>query len=89
MNYVKTAPEIPPGHLAAGVPPRILRKLTDDDLARKIEGTRLYHDLARRSLATLMAVEPLTKFDPDRKRLDVDRPLPSWQRIMQKRSDNT
>ena len=71
------------------MPARILRELTDDDLAKKIEGTRLYHDLARRSLATLMAVEPLTKFDPDRKRLEVDRPLPIRQRIMQKRSDKT
>lgn len=87
MSFVKTGAKIPPRHLAAGVPAQILRELTDDDLAKKIEGTRLYHELARRSLATLMAVEPLTKLDPDRKRLEVDRPLPTRQRIMQKRND--
>jgi phenylacetic acid degradation protein len=89
MSFVKTGDKIPPRHLAAGMPARILRELTDDDLAKKIEGTRLYHELARRSLATLVAVEPLTIFDPDRKRLEVDRPLPSRQRIMQQRKDKT
>ena len=89
MSFVKTGAKIPPKHLAAGVPARILRELTDDDVAKKIEGTRLYQELARRSLATLVAVEPLTKFNPERKRLQVDRPLPIRQRIMQKRSDKT
>ena len=87
MSFVKTGDNIPPRHLAAGVPARILRELTDDDLAKKIEGTRLYHDLARRSLATLMAVEPLTQFDPGRKRLEIDRPLSILQRNQQKQSD--
>ena len=59
MSFVKTGAKIPPRHLAAGVPARILRELTDDELAKKVAGTRLYHDLARRSLATLTAVEPL------------------------------
>jgi phenylacetic acid degradation protein len=89
MSFVKTGAKIPPKHLAAGVPARILRELTDDDVAKKIEGTRLYQELARRSLATLVAVEPLTNFDPERKRLEVDRLLPIRQRIMQKRSDKT
>lgn len=89
MSFVKTGAKIPPKHLAAGVPARILRELTDDDVAKKIEGTRLYQELARRSLATLVAVEPLTKFDPERKRPQVDRLLPIRQRIMQKRSDKT
>lgn len=80
MSFVKTGDKIPARHLAGGVPARILRELTDDDLAKKIAGTRLYHELARRSLATLMAVEPLTEFDADRKRLEVDRDMPILQR---------
>ncbi len=62
---------------------------TGEDLAKKIEGTRLYHDLAGRSLATLTAVEPLTAFDPNRKRLQVDRPMPILQRKAHKRSDKS
>jgi phenylacetic acid degradation protein len=88
MSFVKAGAKIPPKHLVAGVPARILRELTDDDLAMKIEGTRQYQELARRSLASLAEVEPLTKFDPERKRLEVDRPLPTRHRIMQKRSEN-
>ena len=89
MSFVKAGAKITPKHLAAGVQARIRRELTDDDIAKKIEGIRLYQQLARRSLATLVLVEPLTKFDPERKRLEVDRPLPIRQRIMQKRSDKT
>jgi phenylacetic acid degradation protein len=87
MSFVKTGAKIPPKHLVAGVPARILRELTDDDLAMKTESTRQYHQLACRSLATLVEAEPLTKFDPERKRLEVGRPLPIRQRIMQKRND--
>jgi phenylacetic acid degradation protein len=87
MSFVKTGATIPAKHLAAGVPARILRELTDDDLAMKIEATRQYQQLARRCLATLTPVEPLTEFDPNRKRLEVDRPLPIRQRVMQKRTE--
>jgi phenylacetic acid degradation protein len=87
MSFVKAGAKIPPKYLVAGVPARIMRELTDDDLAMKIEGTRQYHQLTRRSLTTLLEVEPLTKFDPKRKRLNVDRPLPVHQCIMQKRID--
>jgi phenylacetic acid degradation protein len=85
MSFVKAGAKIPPKHLVAGVPARILRELTVDDLAMKIEGTRQYQQLARRSFATLVEVEPLREFDPARKRLAVDRPLPIRQRLMQKR----
>jgi phenylacetic acid degradation protein len=84
MSFVKTGDNIPARRLAGGVPARILRELTEHDLAKKIAGTRLYHELARRSLATLIAVEPLTEFDPDRKRLEVDRAMPILQRSKRK-----
>jgi phenylacetic acid degradation protein len=87
MSFVKAGARIPAKHLVAGVPARIVRELTDDDLAMKNEGTLQYQQLARRSLATLVEVEPLTEFDPTRKRLEVDRPLPTRQRIMQKRGE--
>ena len=76
MSFVKIGAEIPPRQLVAGVPARIVRALTDEDLAMKMEGTLLYQDLARRSLATLTEVAPLTAFDSDRVRLRVDIPRP-------------
>ena len=60
-----------------------------DGPAMKVEGTYQYQQSARRSRATLVETEPAAKFDPERRRLKVDRPLPVRQRILQKRSENT
>jgi phenylacetic acid degradation protein len=87
MSFVKTGATIPARHLAAGVPARVMRPLNDDDLAMKIEATRQYQELARRCLASLVAAEPLTRFDPGRERLAVDRPLPVRERVRRKRGD--
>jgi phenylacetic acid degradation protein len=76
MSFVATDVEIPPRHLAAGIPARVVRALTDDELAIKIEATQQYHQLAKRSLATHMAAQPLTHFDPGRKRMDEGMSLP-------------
>ena len=67
---------IPPRTIVSGVPAKVLRALTDTELAWKAEGTRQYQDLARRSLATMRAVAPLSAPEPDRKRLDLPEMLP-------------
>ena len=61
MSFVKAGAEIPARHLAAGVPARVMRELSADELALKIEGTRKYQELARRCLASLRPAEPLTQ----------------------------
>lgn len=76
MSFVKAGAEIPAGHLAAGVPARVLRELSDKERAMKVEATRKYQELARRSLASLQPAEALTRFDPDRPRVDADISLP-------------
>jgi phenylacetic acid degradation protein len=68
MAFVKAGYEVPPRTLVAGIPARVVKKLSDEEIAWKEEGTRDYHDLARRSLATLVEVESLTEPEPDRKR---------------------
>src|SRR5262247_2481901 len=42
---------VPPRKLAAGMPARIVRDLSADEIAWKSAGTREYQDLARRCLA--------------------------------------
>jgi phenylacetic acid degradation protein len=76
MAFVKAGMVIPPRTIASGVPAKVLRALTDTELAWKAEGTRQYQDLARRSLATMRAVAPLSAPEPDRKRLDLPEMLP-------------
>ena len=40
MAFVKAAMVVPPRTLVAGIPARVLRELTDEELAWKVEGTR-------------------------------------------------
>ena len=70
MSFVKAGAEIPPGHLATGVPARVVRELSADERAGKIAATKKYQELARRCLASLRPVEPLAHFDPNRPRVD-------------------
>lgn len=68
MSFVKVGMSIPPRVLVAGVPAKVLRPLTDADIAWKREGTALYIELARRCLAGLTATEPLAAVEPGRAR---------------------
>jgi phenylacetic acid degradation protein len=68
-SFVKPGFAAPPRTLVAGVPARVIRRLSDADVAGKEWGTRLYHELAARSLATLRRCEPLAAPEADRPRL--------------------
>jgi phenylacetic acid degradation protein len=69
--FVKAAMVVPPRSLAAGVPARVLRALSDDEIAWKQSGTRSYQELTQRSLATLREVEPLAAPERHRPRITV------------------
>jgi phenylacetic acid degradation protein len=71
LAFVKAGFEVPPRTLAGGIPARIMRALSDDEIAWKSRGTAEYQELARRCLASLEPVEPLAAPEPDRPRLDV------------------
>lgn len=71
QSFVKSGLEIPPRMLAGGVPAKIMRELTELEMAWKLEGTAVYHDLVRRCLGTLREVDPLTAVEADRKRLQL------------------
>jgi phenylacetic acid degradation protein len=85
--FVKAGMEIPARSLVAGVPARILRPLSDQELAWKFAGTRTYQDLTRRSLATLVETEALTAVEPGRKRFDLPGVLPLIE--LRKLSENS
>ena len=76
MAFVKAGFEVPARTLAAGMPARVVRELTAEELAWKVEGTASYQELARRSAATLRACAPLAVVEPDRRRIEVDDLLP-------------
>jgi phenylacetic acid degradation protein len=71
MAFVKAGFEVPPRRLAAGIPARIVRALSDEEIAWKAEGTREYQELTRRSLATLVETAPLAAVEPGRRRIEA------------------
>jgi phenylacetic acid degradation protein len=75
--FVKAGLEIPARTLAAGVPARVVRPLTDQEMAWKADGTRTYQDLTRRCHQSLREVAPFPEAEPGRPRLLIEstRPL--------------
>ena len=73
--FVKAEAEIPARWLAAGIPAKPMRALTEQEMAWKVEATRQYQRLTERSLATMRPVEALTAVEPGRPRVtgsDID-----------------
>jgi phenylacetic acid degradation protein len=71
MTFIKAGFEVPARSLVQGVPGRVLRQLTQQEMDWMHEGTRVYQELARRSLGSLKPVDPLPAPEPGRQRLQV------------------
>ena len=71
MAFVRANEVLPPYSLVVGMPARVVRTLTESELAWKAEGTNVYQQLTRRCLQTMMLREPLRQIEPNRKRLDT------------------
>ncbi len=67
-SFVKAGFEVPRRMLAAGSPAKLLRELSDQDVAWKSSATALYQELAQRSLQSLEAVPALTAEEENRPR---------------------
>lgn len=74
--FVKAGMEIPPRVLVAGMPAKVIRALSDEEVRWKSEGTATYQDLARRSLATMEETVPLRAVEPGRKRIHMPEVVP-------------
>lgn len=77
MAFVKIGLVVPPRSLVVGAPARVLRELSDAEVAGKSFGTRQYQMLTRRCLQTMQAVDPLTTVEPGRARLTPELVNPS------------
>jgi phenylacetic acid degradation protein len=71
MAFVKAGMRVPARTLAAGIPARIVREITAEEQAWKIEGTESYQELTRRSLATMVETQPLTAAEPHRRHIEL------------------
>jgi phenylacetic acid degradation protein len=76
LAFVKAEAKIPRGALAAGIPARVLRELTAEELQWKEDNMRLYRKLGERSAKTMRRVEALAAAEPGRKRIDIPGAIP-------------
>ena len=76
LAFVKAEARIPARALAAGIPARVLRELSPEEIRWKHDNMLLYQQLAVRSLATMEEVEALTEVEPGRKRIDIPGAIP-------------
>ena len=69
LAFVKADMQVPPRSLVAGVPGKVIRSLTEQEIAWKTTGTAVYQDLALRSDRSMREVTALTSVEPNRRRL--------------------
>lgn len=71
MCFVPAEMQIPKRSLVVGNPAKIIKQVSDEMIAWKIKGTRLYQQLPKECQNTLKAVEPLREV-PDNMKLQND-----------------
>ena len=59
MSFIKSGMKVSPRSLMAGNPAKLIKTVTDDMIAWKTMGTRLYQQLPKQCHETLKEVEPL------------------------------
>jgi len=69
--FVKADMKIPPRMLVAGVPGKIIRELTPEEIDWKTKGTAVYQDLVKRNLNTAQMVAPRTTVEANRRRMQI------------------
>lgn len=74
MSFVKTGMQVPPRSLVMGMPAKVARTLSDEEIQWKSKGTAEYQQLAVRCLASMQEVTALTEVETDRKRVRLDDP---------------
>jgi phenylacetic acid degradation protein len=81
MAFVKAGMQVPPRTLVAGIPAKVMRELRADEMAWKVDATRAYQNLARRSRTSLHETLALSEEEPGRRRLSVSEvlPLSEWK----------
>lgn len=72
--FVRAGLKLPEKSLIAGLPAKVMRPLSEDEIRWKAEGTRTYQVLSQRCHASMVEVAPLTEVEAERPRLAVEGP---------------
>ena len=76
LAFVKAEDKIPARSLAVGIPAKVIRTLSPQELRWKKDNMHLYQQLAVRSATTMKEVEALSEIEPNRKRIDIPGAVP-------------
>ena len=76
LAFVKAEEVIPARSLVVGIPAKVLRTLSPQELRWKKDNMHLYQQLAVRSARTMQEVEALTEVEVDRKRISIPGAVP-------------
>ena len=66
LCFIPAEMQIPPRKIVVGNPARIVKDVSDEMIAWKSEGTRLYQSLPAKLRETLRPTEPLREIEPNR-----------------------
>lgn len=80
MAFVKAGFELPSRMLAAGTPAKIIRELSDEEIAWKVEGTNDYKRLVGRCHASLEECEPLPEIEENRPKPQAGKSIPLYRK---------
>ena len=74
LAFVRAGEKIPRRSLVVGNPAKIVKQVSDEMIAWKTEGTKIYQGLPKDLRDTLQEVAPLTELTPERdqQRIEVD-----------------
>ena len=70
LAFVRAESRVPARSLAVGIPAKITREISEEELRWKQDNMRLYQQLAERSAKTMRQVEALTEMEANRPRFD-------------------
>jgi phenylacetic acid degradation protein len=76
LAFVKAEAKIPARALAAGIPARVLRMLSDEEIRWKDDNAALYRQLAVRSARSMRPVDALEEVEPGRLRIEIPGAIP-------------
>lgn len=77
MSFVRSGMQVPPRSMVVGMPARVLRELTDEEVAQKTRETEEYIALAQRSRDTMREVDALDAPEAGRRRIGAGRISPA------------
>jgi phenylacetic acid degradation protein len=82
LSFIKEGEKIPHRSLVIGNPAKIIKKVSGEMITWKINGTRLYQELATEMSSDFKSCEPLRELPADRPRQDVL--YETWNKIKSK-----